>query len=405
MRVLYFHQHFSTPEGSVGTRSYHMARRFMAHGHQVTMVCGSYAGAHTGLTSSFAYGRRRGMVDGIDVIEFDLAHANSHGFLRRVAVFLAFALRSVGVVFAEPYDVLFATSTPLTASIPGIVGRWVRRKPFVFEVRDLWPALPEAMGVIRNPVLLSAISCLEWVAYRSAHRLIGLAPGIVDGIVRRHVAREHVAMVPNGCDHDLFDAPVERWRPTGVLESDLLAVFAGTQGIANGLDAVLDVAAELKRRHREDIRILLIGQGKLTSALQARATREGLDNVLFHLPVGKRRLAGLVTSANLGLQVLADVPAFYYATSPNKFFDYIAAGLPVLTNYPGWLADMITETDCGFAVPPLNVAAFADALEVSADDRAALKKKGQRALCLGKERFNRANLGDTFVGWVLGAVQ
>lgn len=392
MKVLYFHQHFVTPRGTGGIRSYAMARRLVEGGHLVTMVCGSFAGGHTGLDAPFVGGMRRGTVDGIDVIELDLAYSNNDGFVRRAMTFLKFAMRSVGIAFTETYDVVFATTTPLTAGIPGILARWLRRKRFVFEVRDLWPELPRAMGVIRNPVVLWAMGVLEWASYRSAHRLIGLSPGIVDGIAHRGVPRDRIAMVPNGCDLGIFGAPVDSWRPEQVAPGDLMAVFAGTHGMANGLDAVLDAAAELKRRGRHDIKIVLIGQGKLKPSLEARARRENLDNVVFHAPVNKARLAGLMAATDVGLQVLANVPAFYYGTSPNKFFDYIAAGQPVLNNYPGWLAEMISEHGCGFAVPPADAAAFADALERAANDRDALKSMGHRARALAEGDFDRSLL-------------
>lgn len=405
MRIFYFHQHFSTPQGTTGIRSYEMARRFITRGHEVTMVCGRYQGGQTGLTAPFVGGCRRGRVDGIDIIEFDLAYSNSDRFIKRTLTFMTFALKSIGLALTERYDVLFATTTPLTAGIPGIFARWLRGKPFVFEVRDLWPELPKAMGVIRNPLVLGAMSLLEWISYRSATRLIGLAPGIVEGIAKRGVPVSRIASVPNGCDLDLFAAPVSPWRPEGIAPKDLLAVFTGTHGIANGLDAVLDAAGELKRRGRKDIRILLIGEGKLKPVLQIRAEREGLDNVVFHPPVNKARLAGLMAATDLGLQILANVPAFYYGTSPNKFFDYIASGLPVLNNYPGWLADMIDKAECGFAVRPDDPGEFADALEQAADHRYALKEKGQRALALARSRFNRAELADAFVDWVTGAAR
>jgi glycosyltransferase involved in cell wall biosynthesis len=402
MKVIYFHQHFSTPKGSAGIRSYEMARRLLARGHQVAMVCGSYGGGETGLTQPFVAGQRRGMVDGIDVIELDLAYSNADGFVKRAMTFVKFALRSISLAFTERYDVLFATTTPLTAGMPGILARWLRGKPFVFEVRDLWPELPRAMGVIRNPVVLGAMSLLEWASYRSAHRLIGLSPGIVEGIAHRGVPRERIAAVPNGCDLSIFAGDAPPWRPASVRPTDLMAVFAGTHGIANGLDAVLNAAAELKRRGRDDIKLLLIGQGKLKAALQARASSEGLDNVVFHEPVNKAKLAGLMAATDLGMQVLANVPAFYYGTSPNKFFDYIAAGLPVLNNYPGWLAELIQEHQCGFAVPPDNVGAFADALDWAAADREALKAMGRRARELAQQRFSRENLADQWVDWVTG---
>lgn len=400
MKVLYFHQHFCTPKGSGGIRSYEMAGRLVSRGHQVTMVCGSHGEAETGLAMPFKRGRRRGMVEGIDVIEFDLAYSNNDGFFKRALTFLRFAGRSSAVAFTEQYDVLFATTTPLTTGIPGILARWLRGKPFVFEVRDLWPELPRAMGVIRNALVLGGMSVLEWASYRSAHRLIGLSPGIVEGIAGKGVPRENIALVPNGCDLRIFSEHADPWRPAGVNASDLLAVFAGAHGMANGLGAVLDAAAELQRRGRHDIKLLLIGQGKLKAGLQLRAQREGLGNVMFHVPVDKARLANLMAGSDVGLQVLANVPAFYYGTSPNKFFDYIAARLPVLINYPGWLAELITQEGCGFAVLPDNPAAFADALEQAAADRAALRAMGQRSRIVAESQFDRAILADRWVDWV-----
>lgn len=405
MRLLYIHQHFATPKGSGGIRSYQMARRMIERGHQVTMLCGRGVDGQSGLSGPFERGVRRGRVEGIDVIEVDLAYSNRDGFLKRTKTFLAFMLRTSKFIFTEQYDLLFATTTPLTVGVPGILGRWLRRKPFVFEVRDLWPELPRAMGVIRNPFILWAMGVLEWASYRSAHRLIGLSPGIVDGIAHRGVAQARIAMVPNGCDLDIFSSNSVPWQPEEVRDDDLMAVFAGAHGLANGLDAVIDVAAVLHRRGREDIRIVLIGSGMRKPALIERVKREGLSNVIFLDPVRKTELVGLLKRADVGLQVLADVPAFYYGTSPNKFFDYIAVGLPVLNNYPGWLADMICEAGCGIAVPPRDPDAFADALVVLADDRTSTRAMSLRARALAEERFARDMLADRWAQWVEGALQ
>lgn len=405
MKVLYFHQHFSTPVGAAGIRSYEMALRLIARGHQVTMVCGSYEGGVTGLISPFKNGLRRGVVNGIEIIEFDLSYSNKDGYISRTLTFAKFALRSVGIVFTEKYDLVFATTTPLTAGIPGIFARWFRAKPFVFEVRDLWPELPKAMGIIRNPIVLGLMSFLEFISYRSAHRCIGLSPGIVEGIKRVGVSSDRVELIPNGCDISIFSNTQNRWRPSEVKDTDFMAVFAGTHGIANGLDAAIDAAFELQVRKRQDIKIVLIGQGKLKESLKKKALELQLKNVVFQDPINKERLAGLMAGADLGLQILANIPAFYYGTSPNKFFDYIASGLPILNNYPGWLADIITKNDCGFCVPPDSPSAFADALEAAADDRANLKVMGLNASLLAKNEFDRNRLGTQFVSWLEGAMQ
>lgn len=403
MKILYFHQHFSTPKGSAGIRSYAMAQSLIRNGHQVTMVCGSFGAGQTGLTQPFNKGMRRGMVDGIDIIEFELPYSNALSFLKRILIFLSFAFKSIKVALTEQYDVVFATTTPLTAGIPGIFAKWFRRKPFVFEVRDLWPELPKAMGVIKNPIVLWMMSVLEWTSYHSADRLVGLSPGIVDGIIKRGIAPEKVASIPNGCDLDIFASEHQAWRPEGVQPTDLMAIFTGTHGLANGLNAVLDAAVELKKRQRTGIKLVLVGDGMQKKALLERAAELQLDNVIFHDPVNKAKLAGLMASADIGLQILANVPAFYYGTSPNKFFDYISAGLPVLNNYPGWLAELITKQQCGFAVPPENPQAFADALEQAANQREKLIEMGRNGQQVAREQFNRSILSQKFSDWVTGA--
>jgi glycosyltransferase involved in cell wall biosynthesis len=230
----------------------------------------------TGLAGEFIHGKQGGIVDGIKVIEFDLPYSNYDGFLKRSLTFIRFALRSILIAVTEKCDLVFATSTPLTTGIPGIAARVFRQKPFVFEVRDLWPELPKEMGVIRNPLVLGVMDLLEWLSYHCAKGCIGLSPGIVDGIKRRGIASENVIMIPNGCDLELFSV-----KESSRTRKEFKAIFTGAHGIANGLDAVLDAAEELKKRGRKDIRLLFIGDGRLKPALKERAVSEELDNCLF----------------------------------------------------------------------------------------------------------------------------
>lgn len=401
MRVLYYHQHFSTPQGASGIRSYQMAQALIKQGHRVTMVCGSCKGGITGLTEPFRRGMREGLVNGIWVIEFELPYSNYDNLWQRSLTFLRFAVRSINVLFQQKYDLIFASSTPLTAGIPGIVGRWFLNKPFVFEVRDLWPELPRAMGVIRHPIIIWLLTILEWITYHSAHHCIGLAPGICKGIRQCGIPPERITLIPNGSDLNLSKPSESVKHPElipGVKSDQFVAAFTGAHGLANGLDAILDVAVELKHRGRGDICLVLIGDGKCKPKLMRRARETGLNNCLFIEPVPKLQLLNwLSKSVHVGLVVLQDVPAFQYGTSPNKFFDYIACGLPIINNYPGWLADLITEHQCGLAVPPNNPNAFAEALTLLADNPDMRIQNGNNARSLAETHFNRDNLSQQWV--------
>lgn len=396
MKVLYFHQHFKTPDGAGGTRSYELARRLIERGHAVTMVCGG--GDALSLPENCRSEYRRGLIDGIDVIQFNLPYTNYDGLLKRTWTFLRFAWAGVRLALCEKYDVLFATSTPLTAGIPGIVMKLCRRKkPFVFEVRDLWPELPQALGV-KNPLLLGAMSVLEWLSYNMADACIGLAPGICRGIARRCKPGKMIVMIPNSCDLEIFKPGCrESLKLSGIRNDDFVAVFTGAHGVANGLDAVLNAATELKKRGRSDIILLFIGDGKMKPGLMERAQHKGLTNCRFLDPMPKVRLNTLLGAVDAGLMVLANVEAFYYGTSPNKYFDYIASGLPVVNNYPGWLADMIRQNECGIAVAPDNPAAFANALIELADHPERRKIMGRNARELAEREFNREYLGNQWV--------
>ena len=404
MHVLYFHQYFNTPRGAGGIRSYEFARALLARGHRVTMVCVNEETDPLDLPGPLTGPVRRGVIDGIDVIQFNLNYSNHQSLPQRAGIFFRFALRGIGLALTMDYDLVFATSTPLTAGIPGIFARWLRGKPFVFEVRDLWPELPKAMGVVKNPLVLAGMSMLEWLSYRAASACIGLSPGIGAGIARRGRKNLPITIIPNAADLDIFSpGRREDLRLEGVGPKDFVAVFTGTHGIANGLDAVLDAAAELQRRGRRDIVLAFIGDGKMKPKLVERARREGLANCRFFGLMPKQQLNDIISCADAGLMILANVPAFYYGTSPNKFFDYLAAGLPVVNNYPGWLAEMIQQHRCGLAVPPDNAKALADALCQLADQPELRRELGRNARQLAETKFARAAMAGKFVDWIEAA--
>lgn len=406
MQILYLHQYFSTSGGAVGTRSYEFAKELVASGHSVTMLCGSAQHSVTGLTQPFSAGKRRGFVEGIEVIEIDLVYSNYDGFLKRAIKFLKFVFKTVQiVVFTGKYDLLYATSTPLTVIIPGVMAKIIRRKPFILEIRDLWPELPKAMGVVKNPLLLGMIGILERMAYRFADAGIGLSPGICQGMCRfGTLPKERITLISNGCDIKFFQKGYQDNRSDispiliNLLSTKFTGIFCGAHGAANGLDAALDAAAVLQKKGVQDIALIFIGDGKMKPFLIERAKKEQLRNCYFFDSIPKEVLISVLHQAGVGMMLLRNVPAFYYGTSPNKFFDYIASGLPVLNNYPGWVAELIQEAQCGVVVQPDCPESFASALiEFSNLSKEQRKCFSQRALKLAKEKFDRKELAKKFV--------
>lgn len=393
MKILYIQQHFATAQGEAGVRGYRLVRTLVERGHEVTVVCGHNWRDST-LSAPPGRWRVEQDLDGFRLVQLAVFYSNHQGFLARVAAFLLFGFLASWEALRRPADLVFASSTPLTVSLPALMARWVRGIPYVLEVRDLWPDLPIAMGIIRNPLAKRALRIWERTAYRWAWRLVALAPGIKQGIERNaQVAPDLIAMIPNGSDTEGL-RPLGRppRKDLGVADDVLALGYAGTHGTANGLDAVLDAAAVLRRRGVRDVVFVLIGDGREKARLVRRAEKEGLDNVRFVGLVSKAHYNQVLAELDVGMQILLDVPAFYYGTSPNKFFDYLAVGKPVLVNYPGWMSDLVTENGCGVAVPPRDPEAFADAVERLNAERDGLQEQGRAARALAESRFSHAEI-------------
>lgn len=400
MRILYFHQHFTTPQGSGGTRSYEFAQALIKRGHQVTMVCGQMDRDSLHLPFDEKRGWTRGSIDGIDVIALPLRYSNHDGIGRRLITFFKYAVKSIKIALDFEYDVVFATSTPLTAALPGIFASWLKGKKFIFEVRDLWPELPRAMGM-KNPILLGGMWAIEGCAYRSSIACVGLSPGIVQGIRHRSAKNHPIALIPNGCDLEIFKPqPKSTIKIEGIKQGDFVAGFTGAHGKANGLDAIIEAARELKKRNIQNIKFLLIGDGSEKSRLQKIAASEQLESIVFHPPISKLALAQITAQLDCGLMFLDNIPAFYYGTSPNKFFDYISAGIPVINNYPGWLAEMIHRQQCGCVVPPGDTTRLVNCLIELHTKPALCQHMGQNSRQLAQTQFSRLHLANNFCEFI-----
>jgi len=396
---IYLHQHFSSPAGATATRAHALARALAARGHAVTVACGRYAGAETGLTGPFRRGQRAGRTGPFQVVEFDIHCGNAQGLAARAASFLRFATAATPLALRRrgAWDVVVASSTPLTVALPALLAHRLRGTPFVFEIRDPRPELPRAMGALPRPAL-AAMGPLATAACRAAAAVVALSEGMAETAIARGADPARVAVVPNGCDLDLFGPHVAPWRPAGAASWEALAVYAGAHGRANGLGALLDAASWLKAREGggRAVRLVLVGEGAEKPALVARVAREGLGNVTFLDPLPKPRLAALLAGAQIGVQCLAPVPEFAEWTAPNKLMDYLAAGLPVVSNVPGRAARLLADGPCGITVPPGDAAALGAALTGLAADPARRLRLAAEARAQAVQRWDRRLLAARF---------
>ena len=259
------------------------------------------------------------------------------------------------------------------------------------------------MGIIKNPILISLLKILEYISYLSADACIGLAPGICKSIKKYRYDKDQIYFLPNGCDLNLFTfnnikKDKKELLINGIKSNDFVAVFTGAHGDANGLISVIKAAEKLNEFGRNDIKILFIGEGKSKEKLINYAKTKNLNNCFFLRSMPKYKLAEILNNfADVGLMVLKNVPSFYNGTSPNKFFDYISSGLPVINNYPGWLASLIKDNNIGKVVNPDDSTDFANALIFFADNKELRDKMGYNARDLAEKRFSRNQISKKFV--------
>jgi glycosyltransferase involved in cell wall biosynthesis len=391
MRILYLHQYFVPPDTSGGTRSYEFARRLIAAGHEVCMVTSSamLPARYRNTTATIET-----VISGIPSVVIPVAYGNEMSFVERITAFARFAALASREAMRRPADLIFATSTPLTIAIPALVGRLWQRIPMVFEVRDLWPELPIAVGALRNPILRSAASLLEWIAYHASARVVALSPGMAAGVARRGYPTQRITVIPNGCDIELFDVPAERGRairarlPLQDADKPLI-VYAGTFGRINGVDYLVEIAAHL-REIAPDIRLLLVGSGAERSAVATRAHERGvLDrNLWIWDPIAKADMPDLLAAATVATSLFVPIKPMWN-NSANKFFDALAAGKPIAINYGGWQADLLRDTGAGIVLPPDQAREAAQLLAAFVGDSAGLEPAARAARTLARTQFDR----------------
>jgi glycosyltransferase involved in cell wall biosynthesis len=394
VHILLIHQAFAALGEPGGTRHHELARWLVRRGHRVTVL----AGQVSYLTGGAGPLALREWTDdtGVHIRRCATYRAWHRSFFHRVLSFLSFMLSSFTAgLQVRDVDVVWGTTPPLFQGATAWLLARLKRAAFVFEVRDLWPAFAVAVGVLRNRVLIGLAEALERFLYHRADRLVVNSPGFIDHVRARGAKR--VDLVPNGVEVAMFDpdSTGTAFRRAHGLEGKFVALYAGALGLSNDLGVVLEAAVELG--DEPDIAVVLLGDGKERPALEQQAQALGLRNLHFLSAVPKDEIAQALAAADAGIAILKPLDV-YKTTYPNKVFDYMAAGRPVILAIDGVIRQVIEQAGAGVFVPPGDPDALARAIRQLARDRAASRRMGRSGRDYVAQHFDRETLADGLEG-------
>jgi len=391
MNLIYIHQYFVTNEGTSATRSYDVSRYLIEMGYSVTMICGLHDQSSLAPMPWWRLMRRE-RIDGIDLIVCNARYSNRLGVPGRLWAWLKFAMLATWACLQQrSADLIFATSTPLTVGIPARIAGAVKRIPYVFEVRDLWPEDLLAAGRLKPGLQYKVWQWLETFCYAKARKILLVSQGFHDRLLERGFEADRLSTIVLGADASLFEnaQPDQAFIERHGLSGKTIAIYTGAHGDANGLTQLVDAAEHL--RQRPDVAIVLIGDGKMRPQLKAMAAERQLENIHLLEAVPKQMVPGILAACHIGLMILKQISRPRWVT-PNKIFDYMFSGLPSIVNFEGTTAELVEREGIGVASEPGSSEDLAAKIMLWADDPEQRKAVGRRAREVAFAKFDRKQI-------------
>ena len=399
MHILLIHQSYTSIDEPGGTRHHELARYLVDEGHSITIIASQV---------SYLTGRRAGgdapelerpsspsgsgsaEAGRVTVLRTYTYPALHRSFVHRLFSFFSFMASSFWAgLRVKDVDVVWGTSPPIFQGLTAWLVARLKGVPFLFEVRDLWPAFAVQVGVLRQPILIRLSERLERFLYQHANRLIVNSPGFVEHVKERGAKR--VEVIPNGADPRMFDPQSDGmdFRRQHGLEGKYLVMYAGAHGLSNDLGVVLDAALQL--HNQPEIVFVLLGDGKEKGVLIAKATDMKLTSVLFLPPIPKSGMSRALAASDVCVAILKPIP-LYATVYPNKVFDYMAAGRPVVLAIDGVIKDVVERAGAGIPIPPGDPTALAQAIRLLSGDRQMGREMGSRGRYYVEAHFDRLRL-------------
>ncbi len=391
MHILLVHQAFAALDEPGGTRHHELARYLAERGHRVTVIT-SPVSYLTGAFAGKAQAAGGANTAGVTILRTYTYAALHRSFVHRVFSFFSFMASSfIAGLKVKDVDLVWGTSPPIFQGVTAWALARLKGAPFLFEVRDLWPAFAVEVGVLRQPSLIRLSEWLERFLYRHADRVMVNSPGFISHVRARGASR--VELIPNGADPRMFDPSADgrAFRQTYGLGGGFIALYAGAHGMSNDLEVLLEAANRLRRR--TDISIVLLGDGKEKNVLMRRAEALNLENVCFLTPVPKAEMPQALAAADACIAILKPI-RLYATVYPNKVFDYMAAGKPVILAIDGVIRQVIEEAGAGVFTPPGDPAALAEVIQALADHPERGRDMGSAGRRYVEAHFDRAVLAE-----------
>jgi len=401
MRVLFL-SHYYPPEGNAPANRVHaLCRRWARDGHDVTVIT-----CAPNVPSGVVYDGYRNRawqtetIDGVRVVRVWTHLAPNQGTLRRILNYVSFLVTGAlaGIAARRP-DVVVATSPQLFCGIAGALVARLRRRPFVLEIRDIWPESIVTVGAMRRSRLVRLLEVLERRLYASADEIVTVGEGYRDQLLQKGVDPARLCVVPNGIDREIFSPrpadPALRERLG--FGDRFVCAYVGTVGMAAGLEVVLRAGRHLAGRGRADVLLAVVGDGAERAALEERARAEGTPNVVFTGRLGGDLMPALLASVDACLIHLRRAELFT-TVLPSKIFEAAAMEKPIVLGVRGQAEDLVRAAGCGIAIEPESEVELVDAVLQLADDRARARSLGRAGARYFGERYDRDALAREYVG-------
>jgi glycosyltransferase involved in cell wall biosynthesis len=401
--VLLIHQAFVTPEDGGGTRHYELLSHAAEGGHRATVVTSEIGY----LSRSDQTKTRSSSTPALDIQRVRGYASKKSDFISQLRFLTSFAAGAVPrAMSVRDVDLVMGTSPSIFQALSAWSVAALKRKPFLLEIRDLWPEFIIGMGKLKNPVAIAVAKGLERFLYSRADHLLVNSPAYVDYLVSKGVDRDRISLIPNGVETELFApnakraAAAQAFRERYGVTEKYVVMYTGAISPANDLGVLLDAADRL--RDLPNVHFLIVGDGKSRQQLEEETAHRQLPNVTFTGTQPKASIPDVLAAADLCVAVLQNIPEFRL-TYPNKVFDYLASGKPVALAIDGVIRKVVEDAGAGVFVQPGDPEAMEHAIRAFANDPARARAMGENGRSHVARAFDRRAHGAAFAD-LLGAV-